>query len=229
VPAVPPVPAVPTVPAVPRRRSRTVALVLAGGRSSRFGADKLAAELDGRPLLHHALLAAGAVTDLVLLAVGEGSPAPALPSLGVPLEVVRDRSAGLGPLAGVDAALDHLALSHASADRLLVVPGDAPALRPALLTGLLCALDGHDAAVLADGDDWRPLPCAIRPAAAHAPVRDGLAGPKRSVRAVLHALGPAIVDDATWRTWDPDGDWRRDVDEPADLAQAAARAQQEAT
>ncbi|MFN8623891.1 MAG: NTP transferase domain-containing protein, partial [Chloroflexota bacterium] len=47
------------------------AIVLAGGRASRFGADKLAASLDGVPLLHHAVRAVSAVpgaTEVIVVA-----------------------------------------------------------------------------------------------------------------------------------------------------------------
>ena len=110
-----------------------------------------------------------------------------------------------------------------------MVPGDAPSLPAPLLRGLLRALDDADAAVLADGDDWRPLPCAVRTSAAGAPVRERLAGPDRSLRGVLRDLRPSIVGEAVWRAWDPEGAWRDDIDEPADIARAAARAHQEAT
>jgi molybdopterin-guanine dinucleotide biosynthesis protein A len=205
-----------------------VGLVLAGGRATRFGADKLAVELAGRPLLHHAIAAVASVTGRVMVSLAHGAPPPDLPHLARPVEVVRDRSADLGPLAGLAAALDAMAPS-CSDQCLLVVAGDAPSLSATLLVGLIRALDGAAAAVLADGDDWRPLPFVVRAAAAKPIVRDRLAGPDRSLRGVLRALGPAIVDEAAWRSWDPDGAWRDDVDAPADLVRAAARERQETT
>ena len=55
------------------------AIVLAGGRSSRFGRDKLAEPLDGRPLLDHAIAAVGHVATDVLARrrPGCGSARPA--------------------------------------------------------------------------------------------------------------------------------------------------------
>src|SRR5689334_8903508 len=46
-----------------RRVTRPVGIVLAGGASSRFGRDKVTAEYDGRPLVHHALERLASVTD----------------------------------------------------------------------------------------------------------------------------------------------------------------------
>ena len=82
--------------------TETVAvIVLAGGRSSRFGRDKLAEPLDGRPLLDHAIDAARRMATEVLVVVAPGS-APAVPA-GV--QVVHDAQAFEGPLAGVAAGL----------------------------------------------------------------------------------------------------------------------------
>jgi len=205
-----------------------VGVVLAGGRATRFGADKLAAPLAGRPLLHHAVLAASAASAQVLVAVAADAAPPPLPEVAVPVRVVRDESADLGPLAGLAAALDALRATRGQ-DRLvlLVVAGDAPYLGRSLLDGLVASLGPSDAAaVLVDGDAWRPLPCVVRAAAAAPVVAAHLASADRSIRAVLRTLRPAIVDEAVWRTWDPDGAWRGDVDRPPDLA--AAR-RQEAT
>ena len=56
-----------------------VAIVLAGGASSRFGSDKLAAELDGRPLLHHALEAVAEVAGRIIVVVSPDAAAPSMP------------------------------------------------------------------------------------------------------------------------------------------------------
>ncbi len=57
-----------------------VAIVLAGGASTRFGGDKLRAELGGRPLLHHTLQACAAVVPTVVLALEPDTPVPPLPT-----------------------------------------------------------------------------------------------------------------------------------------------------
>jgi molybdopterin-guanine dinucleotide biosynthesis protein A len=199
-----------------------VGLVLAGGRATRFGADKLAVELDSRPVLHHALAAVAAVTGRVMVSLALDAPRPVLPDVGRAVELVRDRSADLGPLAGLAAALEALGPVGPAA-RLLVVAGDAPFMPQPLLAGLLHALGDANAVVLTDGEAWRPLPFAVRPAAAAAAVRDRLDGRDRSLRGVLRALGPGIVGERAWRAWDPLGAWRADIDTPADLASSARK------
>ena len=53
-------------------------IVLAGGRSRRFGRDKLAEPVDGRPLLHHAIDAVRPIaTEIIVVAAPGASPAAA--------------------------------------------------------------------------------------------------------------------------------------------------------
>jgi molybdopterin-guanine dinucleotide biosynthesis protein A len=85
---------------------RATGIVLAGGTSSRFGADKLAVEVDGRPLLHHAIRAVASVVDEVVVVIALDGADPRLPAdVEVSVRVARDAEAGLGPLAGRAAGL----------------------------------------------------------------------------------------------------------------------------
>ncbi len=112
---------------------RIGAIVLAGGRSSRFGRDKLAEPIDGRPLLHHAIEAVRAVaTDIVVVA------APGANLLVPPgVRVAHDPEAFEGPLAGLAAGL--AALDRAI-ERVVIVAGDMPTLEPAVLSRLIAGL-----------------------------------------------------------------------------------------
>ena len=87
-----------------------VAIVLAGGASARFGSDKLAASLDGRPVLHHALEAVGAVADRIVVVIPPKAPLPSVPEvLAKRVVFARDAAAFGGPLAGLAAGLAALA------------------------------------------------------------------------------------------------------------------------
>ena len=57
---------------------RVSAVVLAGGRSVRFGRDKLAEPIDGRPLLHHAIDAVRPVAPEIIVVAARGAP-PVVP------------------------------------------------------------------------------------------------------------------------------------------------------
>ena len=134
------------------RRRRTMrpvaatAIVLAGGRSSRFGSDKLAADLDGVPLLHHAIRAVADVCAEVLVVGAPTGLSVELPD-DIAAAVVLDADAYQGPLVAlVDAAS---AATHRS---LLIVAGDMPHLEPAVLERLLAGAHEHQGAcLLADG------------------------------------------------------------------------------
>src|SRR5205814_9025635 len=53
-------------------RPRIAGIVLAGGGTSRFGADKLQAEIDGRPLLHLPIEALAEIcSEIVVVVSGE--------------------------------------------------------------------------------------------------------------------------------------------------------------
>jgi molybdenum cofactor guanylyltransferase len=187
-------------------------IVLAGGRSTRFGSDKLTATFNGRPLMHAAIDVVSGVCDDVIVVRSPGRSGEDLPA-GV--RVANDPTEGEGPLAGLHAGL----IAAVRSGSALVVGGDMPDLQPAVLRELLTVLDPAevDAAVLADGDRPRPLPAALRtwPAAdvAHALLHAG----SRRLRDVFDALRTAVIDEDTWTALDPGRRTLIDVDEPSDL------------
>lgn len=182
------------------------AVVLAGGRSRRFGSDKLAVDIDGHTLLSGVVGAACAISDLVVVV---GPPGAALPPGVV---VVREEPAFSGPFAAVAAAMEVI-----ESDVVLVLAGDlvdpAPAL-PALLSALAVDLQA-DAAVLLDSTGHQqPLLAAYRVPA----LRGCLAGVDPDGRAAWALLDGLRVHEV------PDsGGWSRDVDTPEDLAGENAR------
>ena len=196
---------------------RIGAIVLAGGRSSRFGRDKLAEPIDGRPLLHHAIAAVQSVAGDVVVVVAPGQD-PALPE-GVRL--VHDAAAFEGPLAGLAAGLEAL---DPDIDRVVVVAGDMPTLEPAVLKRLVAMLGPSvDLALLAVSGEPVPLPMAVRRDMALVAVQGSLAGGERRLRALSSVLRTSVIAEATWRLDDPYGDTLRDIDTLADLAPGTDR------
>jgi molybdenum cofactor guanylyltransferase len=203
-------------PLAATQRSRSiVGIVLAGGRSTRFGeGDKLIAELRDRPLFHHAVLALAALCDsvIVVVAADAAGPPPLPHDAVVPVRVIRDQLAGIGPLAGLAAGLE-----AADSEQVLVAGGDQPDLAPGLLRLLSGSIRDADAAVLAEHHRPRPIPAALRRAPALAAALARLESDQRSLRGLIGDLMPVVVPERTWRRVDPDGAWRRDVDVPDDL------------
>jgi molybdopterin-guanine dinucleotide biosynthesis protein A len=196
-------------------RDSTAAIVLAGGASSRFGADKMAADLDGRPLLHHALEAVDAVAATIVLVLAPDAPAPETPELGATLIVAHDLATHQGPLAGLAAGL---AAMPPEIERAVLVGGDMPSLVPAVLRHLLATLDDPAlAAATLEAETAASLPMAVRPLVVGPAAGELLAEGRRALRGVLARVPAAIVPAAAWRAFDPDGATLRDVDTRRDL------------
>lgn len=198
---------------------RVTGIVLAGGRSTRFGRDKLAVEIGGRPLLHRAIDAVAEVADQVVVVIGADAPAPALPSdVPVPVVVARDAVAGQGPLAGLAAGL-----AAASHPRAILVGGDQPDLKPALLRELLRRLTPEaggpplDVVGLEEDGRLRPLPVALRVATAGPAAGVAIAGGTRSLVGLFGRLRAGTLSPDRWRELDPTGDSLRDIDTRHDL------------
>jgi molybdopterin-guanine dinucleotide biosynthesis protein A len=187
--------------------------VLAGGRSSRFGSDKLRARIEGVTILELAVAAVAAVTDDVVVVIAPSGPQPGLPEF-LPVRFVRDPLAFEGPLAGVNAGL-----AAVGADLSAVVAGDMPFVAPAVLRELIrvAAEAPVEAAALVETDRVRPVPCVLRTARAQEVARALLDTGERRLRALLDALRVATIAESTWTALDPARRTLVDVDEPGDL------------
>jgi molybdenum cofactor guanylyltransferase len=189
---------------------RVAGLVLAGGRSSRFGRDKLAEPIDGRTMLDRAIDAIGSVAGEITVVASPG----ASPRMRTGVPFVNDDLAFEGPLAGLATGLRAL---DPAIERVIVLGGDMPTAVPTVLRRLLDALDAHEAAVIADEERPRPLPLAVRRSVGGLAVDRLLDDGERRLRALLETLDVAVIPPATWRVDDPTGETLRDVDTPEDL------------
>jgi molybdenum cofactor guanylyltransferase len=126
------------------------AFVLAGGRSTRMGADKAFVMLEGRTLLARALELARTVTDNVCI-VGSAEKFTAFG------QVVEDVFRECGPLGGI-----HAALRASAAELNLMLAVDVPFVPVALLRYLVMRARDSDAiaTVPRAGGGWQPL-CAV--------------------------------------------------------------------
>jgi molybdenum cofactor guanylyltransferase len=197
-----------------RERPPVSGIVLAGGRSSRFGSDKLAARVGDGTLLDRSIAAVAAVAVEIVVVVAAGderTPAAA----GRPVRMVPDPEPFGGPLVGVLAGLETVDEPIA-----VVVGGDMPALRPdvlELLIRTLVASPAMDAAVLRSRSELVPLPAVMRTGAATDLVRQLVGDGERRLRSLFERLPTRILAEGEWRPLDPDGDTLRDVDLPRDL------------
>jgi len=187
-------------------------IVLAGGRATRFGTDKLAQGYHGQPLLHHAVHRLAEVCDDVIVV-----RAPGVDNVGLPpgVRTTNDPTEGEGPLAGLHTGL----MAAVRSDTVLVAGGDMPDLQPPVLREMLRVLEESqvDAVALAEDDRPRPLPCALRTWPAADLTHTLLHAGRRRLRDLLNASRLAVIDEATWTALDPDRRTLFDVDEPEDM------------
>jgi len=158
------------------------AWILAGGQSSRMGADKALIEIDGLSLVQRVAAETGKICGFTAVV---GDPKK---YAGLGLPVFPDRFAGKGPLAGMESAL-----SATKAEWNLIVACDMPALDPALLESLFEAAEAQpeaDCAMPAYGDGrFEPL-CAVYHRRCHAAIEAAL---NCGIRKVTDALAPLAL------------------------------------
>lgn len=128
----------------------TAALILAGGKSSRFGRDKSLLTLHGERIVDRLVEQCRTVCDEVVILCGE---AEKFHIEGV-LEL-RDLVPGQGPMGGI-----YTGMSNSSAELFLVVACDMPRFDAGLAQRMLQACAGFDACVPRDGERLEPL-CAV--------------------------------------------------------------------
>jgi len=193
--------------------TRTTGVILAGGRSKRFGSDKLLAPYRGEPLIHRPVGVLVAMEAWVVVVQAPGAPDLPMPG-GVAIRLVRDPTTDEGPLAGAVAGLESVETPTA-----LIVAGDMPELQVAVLRTMIRTLaePGVAAVWLADGDHPRPFPLAVRTHEALAAARSLLAAGERKMHALPAALDARVLPEPVWTALDPERLTLRDVDEPGDL------------
>lgn len=187
--------------------------MLAGGRSTRFGRDKLAERYRGVPLLHHTLLRLAEVCDELVVVLAPGAPEPTLP-VGVGARFARDPREAEGPLVGAWAGL-----AVARTGLAVLAGGDMPELSTSVLLEML-RVAGEvpvEAVALRDGERVRPLPCLVRSERAVEVADRLIRSGHRRLRDLLDAMRVAVIDEATWVAVDPQRGTLFDVDEPGDL------------
>jgi molybdopterin-guanine dinucleotide biosynthesis protein A len=175
----------------PLTRSAVAGVVIAGGRSVRFGGEKAVAQLAGRPLLLWAVQRLAGSCRTVAVNVRSGTQAESLAQAeGLP-RLYDAAGDAAGPLAGIKAGL---AWAQSLGVQLLAVsPCDAPLL-PADLYVRLVAAAGHDGAAMARTDEGRQPLCAVWPTSALQKVTEALAGGAHPPTwRMLEGLGAADV------------------------------------
>lgn len=140
------------------QRQDVTAIVLAGGRATRWGGrDKGLIEVAGRPMISHVLDALATQVDQIIISANRNLEE--YRAFGVP--VVTDATGDfLGPLAGIASGL-----RAASTDWVAIAPCDSPLLASSYIDRLASARDARPetaVAVAHDGDRIQPAFALIR-------------------------------------------------------------------
>ena len=128
----------------------TAALILAGGKSSRFGRDKSLLTLHGERIVDRLVAQCRTVCDEVIILCGG---AKKFHIEGV--QELQDLVPGQGPMGGI-----YTGMSSSSAELFLVLACDMPRFDAGLAQRMLQACAGFDACVPRDGERLEPL-CAV--------------------------------------------------------------------
>jgi molybdopterin-guanine dinucleotide biosynthesis protein A len=196
---------------------RVAAAIIAGGPARRLGgATKPLLEIAGRAVADRQLAVLRPIFPRLLVVANDPAPWRAR---GV--EVVPDRVAGAGPLAGISAAL----AAASDQEAVVCLAGDLPFLSPALLTALRdCA---PEAEALAPRPAGRAEPlCARYAVRARAAVDARLDGGRLALHELLAELATVWLDDQTLVALDPDGLSFVNLNTPDDLRRAEELARQ---
>ena len=197
------------------------AAIIAGGRATRMGetgAPKGLLSVDGRRIIDRQLEVLRPLFSEVIVVANESTststPVPS-PWRALGLRIVADRvGGGIGPLAGIDAALAAL---PDDATAVVCVAGDMPFLDAAVLCWLRDAAPA--ALAVAPRLGGRPEPLLARYARAAAPVvRQQITRGAYALTELLALLSPHWLDEPQLRALDPELRTLLNINTPSDLA-----------
>ncbi len=167
------------------RRPRAAGVVLAGGRSLRFGSDKAEAPFSGAPLAQRSITALRASVDVIAV---NGPPALAA---RFALPCVADAAgAARGPLAGIAGAL--VWARQIGCEVLLTAPCDTPFLPEDLGAALIAGL-GDAPVAAARAERAHPLCAAWRVSGLDAVGKAAMRQDQPSLERFISALGGVFV------------------------------------
>ncbi|MDW7711398.1 MAG: molybdenum cofactor guanylyltransferase [Deferrisomatales bacterium] len=186
--------------------------ILAGGKSRRMGADKVALPLGGVPLIERVWSRVALFSTRIVVVGG----APRLDRLAVP--TWPDLYPGAGALGGVATAV--AGAKQAGEEAVLCVACDMPLLEPALLRHLWQASPGWDVVVPRVAEGYEPLCAVYRPSVLPF-LEEEIARGNLRILDVYGKVRTLEVREPELRRHDPELRSFLNVNQPADLEQAA--------
>ncbi|MFP4530892.1 MAG: molybdenum cofactor guanylyltransferase [Halodesulfurarchaeum sp.] len=175
-------------------------VLVCGGGSTRFGeADKVCADLAGRPLVRHVADRLEPVIDELVVncrASQRDCIERAMSGYGHPVTFAFDEREDAGPLHGIGRGLEAVDAEYA-----VVVACDMPFVDPDFVDALFERANGHDVAIPRHGEgDWfQPLQAVYRVEAMSSAVADALeSGVERPIEPALSLNAVTIEGEELW-------------------------------
>jgi molybdopterin-guanine dinucleotide biosynthesis protein A len=187
---------------------RPALLILAGGRSERWGTEKALVEVEGRPLLLHVLERLGTLSEERLVSCKRGLGLE-LPGVRVVEDASEERGAAIGLLSS---------LPHVRSEYVAVVACDHPRASLRVMERLAGRARGRDGAVpLWPNGYLEPLYAVYRTEGLRRAVEGGVRRGERRLRKILEGLDLVYVPVEELRELDPGLDCFFNLNSPEDL------------
>jgi molybdopterin-guanine dinucleotide biosynthesis protein A len=203
------------------RGYRGTAIVLAGGRSSRFGADKALAPVNGRPMIEVVLAVLTGIFPEVLIVAKNPERYRFLARRGR-VRLIRDRFRADHALGGI-----YTGLSEAKTPYVFVCACDMPLLAPELVRTLWRARLRRMAVVPRFGGSLQPL-CAVYARRCRKTIRTLIRRRRLRVQGVFEEIDTRILGERKVKVVDSGGWSFLDVDTRKDYREVKKRSRKRA-
>ncbi|WP_424007107.1 molybdenum cofactor guanylyltransferase [Haloferax denitrificans] len=167
-------------------------IILAGGRSTRFGGiDKATATVGGQPMIHRVAASLDPVVDeLVVNCRAEQRDSLAGALLDFDVRFAEDAHPDRGPVFGL-----RTALRATSAEYAAVLPTDMPLVPSGFISHLFGRLQGGAGVVPRVSETTQPLPAVVHCRAAEVACTDTIRAGDDRLQTVMSALDVTVLDD----------------------------------
>jgi len=188
------------------RIQTTTGIILAGGKSTRYGRNKAFAEIHGTPLIERVITIMGSVFDHLLLVTNTPDE---YAHLGLPM--VQDLIKGLGPLGGI-----YTGLASTSDDAGFCVACDMPFLNAQLVRAMVNLWEDCD--VVAPRVDWMIEPLhALYSKSCLKHMKEHIDSGGHQIVDFFSRVRVRYLEEKFLRTFDPDLKCFLNVNRPEDL------------
>ena len=180
--------------------------VLTGGKSSRFGENKLNHKLEGKTILQQTVEKIDERSDLPILIIGNNNPCVSN------VDFHKDINLGIGPLRGI-----YTALKYVSAEYVFILAGDMPYIQKDLINFLISHIKYEkDVIVPINKGFYEPL-FAIYKKSLHLHFEKFLMDKQYKISNALNDLDKLEISENQWRKYDKNGVSFHNINSKSDL------------